>query len=192
MAQKPQSAGGKATAIILRKKAIDTYYLNPSICKCCNTIIKVEEGKKIRLTKKKVFCSKSCSVIFYNKQKEFKKEENKKLSEHKKKNKISIQFNFLSNMTKKDLFIKYKNYQSARSKIQKHARYVFEKSDKKKCCLECGYDKHYEVCHVQPVSSFKDDESIVNDINNINNLLAYCPTHHWEFDNGFLNKKTNT
>ena len=192
MAQnKWQSAGGKATAIILRNKALDNYYLNPSLCKNCNKIIEVKDGQKIRLAKKKVFCNKSCSAIFYNKNRMLKKQLKKEMNDEKYRNRISKQFTFLNHMTKKDLFNKYKNYQSARSKIQKHARYIFEISGKKKCCSECGYDKHYEVCHIKSVSSFSDESNIVSEINNINNLIAYCPTHHWEFDNGILNKKTN-
>lgn len=190
MAQnKWQSAGGKATAIILRNKALKNYYFNPTLCKHCNQIIEVKDGQKIRNARKKIFCSKSCSAIFNNNQRSLKKELKITLSIEAKKNKKPKQFSFLDNMTKKDLFDKYKNYQSARSKIQKHARYIFQNSKKNKYCLECGYDKHYEVCHKKSVSSFNDDANIVNEINNIDNLIALCPTHHWEFDNGLLIKK---
>ena len=30
------------------------------------------------------------------------------------------------------------------------------------------------------------DETKVLEINSIENLIALCPTHHWEFDNGLL------
>lgn len=49
----------------------------------------------------------------------------------------------------------------------------------------CGYDKHFEVAHIKAVSSF-DNESKVKDINDIENLIALCPNHHWEYDNSDL------
>ena len=48
-----------------------------------------------------------------------------------------------------------------------------------------GYDKHYEVCHIKAVSDFSEDTPITV-INHIDNLVALCPNHHWEFDNGLL------
>ena len=43
---KPQSAGGKATAIILRKKALRLYYDSPNKClKCCSIILPKEKQK---------------------------------------------------------------------------------------------------------------------------------------------------
>ena len=50
----------------------------------------------------------------------------------------------------------------------------------------CGYDKHYEIAHIKPVSDFEDD-ALITEINSIDNLIALCPNHHWEFDNGLLN-----
>ena len=87
--------------------------------------------------------------------------------------------------TKGDVF-KDKKWQNARSTIQKHARFVYQNSNKSKCCFYCGYDKHYEVAHKKSVSDFDDKSKIVDEINDVENLIALCPTHHWEFDNGFL------
>jgi len=53
-------------------------------------------------------------------------------------------------------------------------------------CAICGYTNHYEICHIKSVSSFPPDALIVKEINNINNLIALCPNHHWEFDNDIL------
>lgn len=191
----PQSAGGKATAIILRKKALDAYYKNPSICKQCSKIITVQDDQKVPATKKKKFCNQSCSASYNNSKRtskiEFKKEEKMKLKILKKEQKKFIdKFNCLKNISKKEMFDKCLNYQSARTRIQKHARYVYSTSNKPKCCSECGYDKHYEVCHIKPVSKFNDESLIIEDINNVNNLISLCPTHHWEFDNGILEIKS--
>ena len=84
--------------------------------------------------------------------------------------------------TKKDIFQSRSNWQSARSSIQKEARKVYQNSNKPKKCIICGYDKHYEVAHIKAVSDF-DDNTLISEINDISNLIALCPNHHWEYDN---------
>lgn len=88
----------------------------------------------------------------------------------------------LKNLTKGDLFKRYKSWQTARSTIQKQARLIYQNSDKPKKCICCSYDKHYEVAHIKAVSDF-DDNTLISEINNVNNLIALCPNHHWEYDN---------
>lgn len=84
--------------------------------------------------------------------------------------------------TKEDIFERRSNWQSARSAIQRDARKIYQNSDKPKKCIVCGYDKHYEVAHIKAVSEFNDD-TFISEINDINNLIALCPNHHWEYDN---------
>lgn len=48
-------------------------------------------------------------------------------------------------------------------------------------CSKCGYDKHFEVCHIKPISSFSPDTLLI-EINDVSNLIALCPNCHWEFD----------
>lgn len=98
---------------------------------------------------------------------------------------LNLKPNNLLSKTKGELFNNRKNWQSARSAIQKNARDVFKSKNKELECLICGYDKHVEIAHIKPVSEF-DDNSIISEINDINNLIALCPNHHWEYDNGFL------
>lgn len=88
----------------------------------------------------------------------------------------------VENLTKKEIFDKYDNWQTARSTIQKYAKINYENSNKPKKCIVCGYDKHYEVAHIKAVSDF-DDNVLISDIDNIDNLIALCPNHHWEYDN---------
>ena len=52
-------------------------------------------------------------------------------------------------------------------------------------CIRCGYDKHIEVCHKRPVTSFPLDTPI-SVVNSLDNLLGLCPNCHWEFDHGLL------
>jgi len=187
---KSQSAGGQATAKIFRKKALERYYENPNICTHCSAIIYVKEGQKIRTAKLKKFCNQSCAATYNNLKRE-KTTIDKKLrrAEQRKKNKViktkPERFTSIKHLKKVELFSRYTYYQTARAMIQKHARYVYSLSDNLKSCLSCGYDRHFEVCHIIPVSDFADNSTII-EINEINNLIALCPTHHWEFDNGYL------
>lgn len=104
--------------------------------------------------------------------------------------KLNLNLNFskltlIGCITKGELFSNRKNWQSARSSIQKMVRNIFFKHNKKpKCCI-CGYDKHVEVAHIKPVSDFT-DETLIKEINSIDNLIGLCPNHHWEYDNGIL------
>lgn len=75
------------------------------------------------------------------------------------------------------MFKNRKNWQAARSSIRKHAEKVFNSSkEDRKCCL-CGYDKHIEIAHIKAVSDFS-DETLISEINNIDNLVPLCPNHH--------------
>jgi len=91
----------------------------------------------------------------------------------------------ISHKTKKELKESHKTSASARSAITKHAIITFFKSYKDKKCEICGYEKHVEVCHRKPVSEFSED-SLISEINHIDNLIGLCPNHHWEFDHGLL------
>lgn len=84
--------------------------------------------------------------------------------------------------TKGNLFNRCAMWQTARSIIAKNARKLYSQSNKPKKCICCGYDKHYEVAHIKAVSDFSDN-ALISEINNINNLIALCPNHHWEYDN---------
>jgi RNA polymerase subunit RPABC4/transcription elongation factor Spt4 len=71
------------------------------------------------------------------------------------------------------------------TRIRSVARNVYNKSAKPKQCLCCGYNKHYEVAHLKPISSFSQDTPI-SVINDLANLVALCRNCHWELDNGML------
>ena len=44
---------------------------------------------------------------------------------------------------------------------------------------------YIEVAHIKAVADFSDGSTLA-EINSINNLIALCPNHHWEYDNGYL------
>lgn len=50
-------------------------------------------------------------------------------------------------------------------------------------CFICGYNIHVEICHIKPIKEFTMD-SLILEVNSPNNLVALCPNHHWEVDNG--------
>ena len=95
------------------------------------------------------------------------------------------QIKYVNNQTKGDLFVNRKNWQSARSSIRKAAERIFKESKVPFKCAICGYDKHIEIAHIKAVSDF-DDSTKISEINSIDNLIALCPNHHWEYDNGIL------
>ena len=52
-------------------------------------------------------------------------------------------------------------------------------------CMNCGYDKHVQVCHIRAIASFSDD-ALLDEINHVDNVVGLCPNCHWEFDHGIL------
>jgi hypothetical protein len=208
------SLGGKAWAKIQRNKALEEYYKNPSICLFCGNIIEVREKDKVHDVKNKKFCNNSCYSnyrvvnssnqylelrnIDENKKEviksckckkcerifELKRIENGKFSKQKYCNDC-LYVDTIGGRAKGELFVNRKNWQSARSTIQKHARMIYKQENKIIRCKVCDYDNYVEVCHIKAVSEFSND-TLISDINNINNLIGLCPNHHWEFDNGLL------
>lgn len=73
----------------------------------------------------------------------------------------------------------------ANSRVRELARTAFYRVAQSRACQNCGYDKHIEVCHVMPISSFPLHATIA-EINAHENLVGLCRNCHWEFDNGLL------
>jgi hypothetical protein len=69
--------------------------------------------------------------------------------------------------------------------IREYARKTLLKSGIEKCCKNCGYDNHVEVCHIKSISSF-DLSTTIREINDLSNLIYLCPNCHWELDKGIL------
>jgi DNA-directed RNA polymerase subunit M/transcription elongation factor TFIIS len=202
------SAGGKATAIILRREALAKYYANPHRCLFCNKVIDVPEGVQVSSIKSKRFCNRSCAGFYNNAHfhhntrvstsvcsncgaiVNLKKQKNggypkRKYCDtclrlvHANGNSLVMNYN------KGEHFGRHKNWQSARSMIQRHARRVYLHSGLPRKCRVCGYDNHIEISHLIPVKSFASDTSLMV-INAISNLIPLCPNHHWEYDEGLL------
>lgn len=87
----------------------------------------------------------------------------------------------ISDTTLVDMRQKYSTPQF-HAKIRGHSREVY---DGPMLCQACGYLLHVDVCHIRPVADFPETASLA-EVNARDNLVALCPTHHWEFDNGHL------
>ncbi len=52
-------------------------------------------------------------------------------------------------------------------------------------CFQCSYDYHVDVCHIVDLKAFPQSATVA-EVNDLNNLVALCRNHHWEFDTGEL------
>lgn len=185
----PQSSGGKIMAIRQRLNAEKLYFENPNKCLYCHKDILVLENQKVSQVRRKKFCNSFCSASFNgNKRKTTQKlcmscgKPVRRSTKRCQNCYVKDSLKEFNSQTKGQLFSKCSNWQSARSTIQRNARTSYGLSNKLKKCETCGYDKHFEVCHIKAVSDFP-DTALISEINHINNLKALCPNHHWEFDN---------
>lgn len=189
-----QQIGGRATAIKLRKEALDRYYKNPNVCLECEKIIMVADNQHVIDARIKKFCCLKCAGSYHAREryKNYVYKVKKKVvrycpcgNELIGKKKWCINCLPVNNMTKKELFNKRKNWQSARTAIRQSADLIYKYNNGKYECLLCGYTKHVELCHIKQVKDFNDN-TLIKEINAFDNLVALCPTHHWEFDNNEL------
>lgn len=196
-------------ALKQRQAAVQAYESNPNICKACSQPIPIQPGQKVAEVRHKQFCSRSCAAKINNHIHPKRKPEqdtwscvtcgetfhrtecasgrrstrcycNPCLAKVRASRKgVEI----LLVRTKGELFENRKNWQSARTTIAKHARQVLLASKRSPSCEapDCGYSNHVDICHRRSVASFP-DETLIQDINDLSNLLFLCPNHHWEFD----------
>jgi hypothetical protein len=189
-----QSLGGYATGKIRKATSLKLYLENPSICLYCGKMILPKNGEKPCIAKSKKFCDHSCSAKYSNSRR-IRNEKNRGgkticvcCGNTKTRNSVCTvcQIEQKSQITKQEIFKNLKNWQTARSTIRKHATRVFERSTKQKICFICGYSNYIEICHIKAVSKFPETATL-GEINAIENLVALCPNHHKELDNGILN-----
>lgn len=90
----------------------------------------------------------------------------------------------------KDLVYTHLHRTSYFSKIRVQARKIYHDNYEYKCSV-CGYNTIVEVAHIKAVSSFPED-TLVAEVNSLDNLIGLCPNHHWEMDHGLLDPMTIT
>lgn len=191
----------KAGAYAKARNIRNAYLLNPNQCLTCGNPILPKDDKQILTeVKKKRFCSSSCSAIYHNRTritthrpckrcKELIPKEGQVRYCQSCREAIAIAATGvepISLRTKGELFSSRKHWQSARNTIRINATQVYKLSGKPYICSVCGYDKHTPICHIKPVSEFPDN-TLIGEINALENLIALCPNHHWELDHGVLN-----
>jgi hypothetical protein len=77
------------------------------------------------------------------------------------------------------------NFNGRYSYIRGLSRRKYLKSNKDKFCYICQYSYHFDVCHIKDIKSF-DENTTIGEVNSLDNLVALCKNHHWEFDTGLI------
>ena len=77
------------------------------------------------------------------------------------------------------------------SLVRRYAREVMNNSTKEKTCILCKdniFDEVVEVCHIKGIATFPNN-TLLTTVNNLNNLVYLCPSHHKLFDKGLIKIK---
>lgn len=171
----------------------EEYNANPNVCLNCGKPIYCEVGKVLSEIKKKKFCNHSCSASYNNSHREKKEYFCTKCGK-------SIGFGYdIHRRTLCDECnpnnvdwdkitygeVKAKRGYQVNSRIRELARTKYFNTYNNPSCKFCGYDKHVEIHHIKGISTFSDDTPI-SVINDLSNLIAVCPNHHWELENGYI------
>lgn len=179
----------------IRLKAIEKYNTNPKICKNCSKVIEVRSNERPHDTLRKSFCSKSCSATFNNKGKrrhiiilcECGNSKSKRAdicNECFKKSRLPL------DKTLAEIVGDGKYSTTKLNDVRKRARKIL--LQREKTCLLCNnhdFDEVVEACHIKGIMTFP-LETKIESINNINNLIWLCPSHHKLFDKGLIELKT--
>ena len=92
-----------------------------------------------------------------------------------------------SSRTIKQVAKRSKKAASKYAQIRQDARAVMKKAKIDDKCAACGYQLSTQVCHIRPISDFEED-TLVSEVNRVENLVYLCRNHHWELDHGYLEK----
>jgi len=160
-------------------------------CSNCGSLVK-RMPSEIRKSKSgNSFCSKSCAAVFNNK-KYPKRHRTRRCGVCNEL--VRSDSKYCSGCYRRKHYLEDKTLAEATANRKDNNRYTsirqvsrktYLKSDRPKCCAECGYSNHIEVCHIRDIPDFP-PTALVREINDLSNLIALCPNHHWEFDNGLL------
>jgi len=199
-----QSCSARFTNAKRSRKSLDEYLENPNTCVLCGRKITPNLGQKLSEAKQKKFCNHVCAAKYNNSFRngvKYRGRANskaiicpecggKKSTRSNMCKNCAIRDRLFGNLykTTKGKLFGQRGYFRARALIQTHSLKMWRILDGGAECKICGYSKHIHVCHKKSVSSFS-DESTILEINDIDNLIALCPNHHYEYDNGLLEIK---
>ena len=160
---------------------------------CANCGTPISRTPDHRSKTKNVFCNKSCAATINNRT-----AIKRKAKRHCDKCNKTIRSNTMSSMCgncyKKKVYLDDKTLSEAIQNrtdanrytgIRGNASKAYNRSGKPRVCFVCGYELHVEICHIKDIADFPLD-TLIREINNINNLIALCPNHHWEFDHDLI------
>jgi hypothetical protein len=91
-------------------------------------------------------------------------------------------------LTKDELKEKGKHPYHYKSTITRIARELYYSSGKKQECYVCDRKEAVDVCHIKDVKDFP-GFSLISEINDLDNLVALCKNHHWDFDHGQITEE---
>lgn len=150
---------------------------NPKFCsKRCSAISTNKSSPKRKLTRK---CAKCNTIVKSYRHRLCETHWNSYLESKSENLKNSTLLSYWTKKSLSDLHSSSKNVH-----IRLFARQWFKELTKKPCAI-CGYSKHVELCHIKPISSFKETDTI-GDVNHPNNIIQLCRNCHWEFDHNLL------
>ena len=91
---------------------------------------------------------------------------------------------FISKSSLKDSLYEDKGANNKYTRVRYSARKTHKQITQEPCQI-CGYEKHVEICHIKPISSFS-EETLLEKINAKDNIIGLCPNCHWELDHNLL------
>lgn len=179
-------AGGKAGGAVLHRRAVERYRASPVICRHCKEIVPLRPGVKPSEIKRLKFCSRSCAAKHNNlagfAQKRFKKPRKIILCRRCNAPVMVPRRVFCTSCNKtRSILVTLGNKPIGKctpAQRSIHAKFIMRAVPR---VCRCGYAKHVEVCHIRAVRSFP-KETLLREVNDIDNLLHLCPNCHWEFD----------
>lgn len=71
------------------------------------------------------------------------------------------------------------------SRLRQLSRRNYLRSGGPQKCTICDYSKYFEVCHILDMWAMP-DQTTAAEACSLENLIALCPNHHWEYDHGLL------
>lgn len=177
------------------KEYLQNYNKNPKECLNCKENIIFKKGDKLHKFKKRKFCSLECSRNYTSKTKsKFNYCVKCNIKVRKESTLCRTCFNITNNpINERTLksFIGGEKYLSTKCQsIRKDARKKMQKwfpIDIRKCkyCNNDDFKEVLEVHHIKGILQF-DYNTKIKEINNIDNMIWVCPSHHSMIEKGLL------
>lgn len=215
------STGGKGTAIIERKQALERYYQNPHYCLFCHSQIIVPDNKAVKEIRKKKFCNLKCAAKYNNSRRVYPQKHGTQKSMGICKDCGEVFYftmrrdgkgysvrdycdrcgtlrklhsngrELITDMTTKGELFK-------RTKSWQSARSIIRRIARTNYIqsgglLICKVCSYDKYVEIAHIKSVCEfsDDTPISLINHLENLIPLCPNHHWEKDHNILNIKSS-